>query len=62
MVSLIDVGGGKNIRGIWKNYFAEIHGLVYVVDSSEHERLEEAKTELTQLLSNDLISGKPVLL
>ena len=33
-----------------------------MVDSSDHERLEESKIELTQLLSNPLVSGKPILL
>ena len=61
-VTMIDVGGGSKIRAIWKNYFAEVYGVIYVVDSSDHNRMSESKAELAQLLSNDLMSGKPVLL
>ena len=62
LVTMIDVGGGSKIRAIWKNYFAEVYGVIYVVDSSDHKRINESKTELAHLLSNRLISGKPVLL
>jgi len=62
LVTMIDVGGGNKIRAIWKNYFAEVHGVIFVVDSSDHQRMVESKAELAQLLSNELISGKPVLL
>ncbi|XP_076825527.1 uncharacterized protein LOC143471066 [Clavelina lepadiformis] len=61
-VTLIDLGGGRRIRDIWKNYLAEIHAVIYVVDSSDVERAEESKNELTQLLSNPLVKEKPVLL
>ena len=33
-VTIFDLGGGKRIRGIWKNYYAESYGVIFVVDSS----------------------------
>ena len=33
-LTLYDIGGGPKIRGIWKNYLAEAHGYVYVVQGS----------------------------
>ncbi|XP_014673066.1 PREDICTED: ADP-ribosylation factor-like protein 13B [Priapulus caudatus] len=60
-VTLHDLGGGKKIRAIWKNYLSEAYGLIYVVDSSDGERMQESKAVLKDLLQNPRISGKPVL-
>jgi ADP-ribosylation factor-like protein 13B len=61
MITLFDLGGGKRIRDIWKNYFSEVYGVVYVVDSSEPERLQECKGVLRNLLQDSKVAGKPVL-
>ncbi|ELU13265.1 hypothetical protein CAPTEDRAFT_184387 [Capitella teleta] len=60
-ITLFDLGGGKRIRDIWKNYFSEVYGVVYVVDSSEPERLVECKGVLKNLLQHAKVAGKPVL-
>lgn len=61
-ITLYDLGGGKKIRGIWKNYFAEVYGVVYVVDSSTPDRMEEAQNTLKEVLEHPHVSGKPVLM
>ncbi|TGZ71268.1 hypothetical protein CRM22_002742 [Opisthorchis felineus] len=61
-VNLYDLGGGRTIRDIWKTYFAEVHGIIFVVDSSDTERLNECRTVLSKLLAHSSVSGKPVLL
>lgn len=61
-IDLYDLGGGKNIRGIWRNYLSEIYGLIYVIDSSDSDRMEEGRETLKDLFSNPKIKGKPVLL
>jgi len=58
---MYDVGGGARIRDIWKNYFADIHGLVFVVDSAQPERLDESRVALEMVFKDPLISGKPCL-
>ncbi|XP_008105949.1 ADP-ribosylation factor-like protein 13B isoform X2 [Anolis carolinensis] len=60
-VTIFDLGGGKRIRGIWKNYYAESYGIIFVVDSSDVERMEETKETMSELLRHPKISGKPVL-
>eukprot|EP00798_Chlamydomonas_sp_ICE-L_P003193 gene3193-13210_t len=40
-VQVFDLGGGSRIRKIWKTYFAEVHGVIFVVDSSDKTRFEE---------------------
>ncbi|XP_023015159.2 uncharacterized protein [Leptinotarsa decemlineata] len=60
-VRIFDLGGGPNIRGIWHKYFVDAHGLIFVVDSSDFSRFSEVKMELEDILYNDKIAGKPLL-
>ncbi|XP_019475080.1 ADP-ribosylation factor-like protein 13B isoform X1 [Meleagris gallopavo] len=60
-VTIFDLGGGKRIRNIWRNYYAESYGVIFVVDSSDIERMEETKEAMTEVLNSPKISGKPVL-
>ncbi|XP_078415915.1 ADP-ribosylation factor-like protein 13B isoform X1 [Cetorhinus maximus] len=60
-VTIFDLGGGKRIRDIWKNYYAESFGVIFVVDSSDVDRIEEAKDIVAGVIRHPRISGKPVL-
>ncbi|XP_005097965.1 myb-like protein X [Aplysia californica] len=60
-VTLFDVGGGKSIRPIWKTYFGEVFGIMYVLDSSSRANLLEAREVLRDALEHPQISGKPIL-
>ena len=44
-----DVGGQDKIRPLWKSYTRCTDGIVFVVDSVDGERLEEAKCELHKM-------------
>nr|CDS31046.1 ADP ribosylation factor arf [Hymenolepis microstoma] len=48
-----DVGGQKVIRNLWYHYYHGTQGLIFVVDSNDRERLEEAKEELWAVLEAD---------
>jgi len=57
-----DIGGQKTIRPYWKNYFENTDAMIYVVDSSDRRRLEEAGEELQELLAEDKLGGIPILI
>ena len=57
-----DIGGQRAIRAYWSNYFTNTDGLIYVVDSSDEERLAESKDELLQLLNHELLVNVPLLI
>jgi len=56
-----DIGGQREIRPYWKNYYDNTDGLVYVVDSSDEIRLQEATDELVSLLAEEALQNVPLL-
>ena len=46
-----DVGGQDKIRPLWRHYFQNTQGLIFVVDSNDRERISEAKDELQRMVS-----------
>ncbi|XP_055837040.1 ADP-ribosylation factor 2-like [Episyrphus balteatus] len=45
-----DVGGQAKIRPMWRHYFQNTKGIIFVVDSSDRERINEAAKELNGIL------------
>ncbi|KHN80242.1 ADP-ribosylation factor 1 [Toxocara canis] len=48
-----DVGGQDKIRPLWRHYFQNTQGLIFVVDSNDRERVGEAREELMRMLAED---------
>uniref|UniRef100_A0A3P8RVX3 ARF GTPase 5 n=1 Tax=Amphiprion percula TaxID=161767 RepID=A0A3P8RVX3_AMPPE len=48
-----DVGGQDKIRPLWRHYFQNTQGLIFVVDSNDRERVAESAEELTKMLQED---------
>ena len=61
-VKIYDLGGSKGFRGIWPQYFHEVHGFIFVVDSADPARAAEAREAFREILRHDKVRGKPVLL
>jgi small GTP-binding protein len=60
---LWDLGGQKTIRKFWEDYYQkENDGIIYVIDSSDSERLEETGKELYNILQQPELSGVPLLI
>lgn len=47
-----DVGGQDKIRPLWRHYYSGTQGLIFVVDSSDTARLEEARSELHKIIND----------
>lgn len=56
-----DIGGQREIRPYWKNYYENTDGLVYVVDSADDMRLKECAEELMSLLAEEDLKNVPLL-
>ncbi|GCC21326.1 hypothetical protein chiPu_0019794 [Chiloscyllium punctatum] len=56
-----DVGGQDKIRSLWRHYFQNTQGLIFVVDSNDKERVSEAREELMQVLAEDELRNAVLL-
>lgn len=57
-----DVGGQEKMRAAWDFYCENTDGLLYVVDSTDKERIEQSKREFEHILKNEHINHVPVVL
>ncbi|KAG4099682.1 ADP-ribosylation factor family-domain-containing protein [Neocallimastix lanati (nom. inval.)] len=48
-----DVGGQDKIRPLWRHYYQNTQGIIYVVDSNDRDRVQEARDELQRMLNED---------
>lgn len=56
-----DVGGQDRIRPLWRHYFQNTQGLIFVIDSNDRERMTEASDELQKMLSEDELKDAVLL-
>ena len=59
-----DIGGRESNRPLWKAYVRRTEGVVFVVDSTDSNRFEEAQHELFNLLNSESakLNHVPVLI
>ena len=48
-----DVGGQDKLRPLWRHYFQNTNGVIFVVDSNDKDRVAQARDELAKMLSED---------
>ncbi|KNC48219.1 ADP-ribosylation factor-like protein 1 [Thecamonas trahens ATCC 50062] len=60
--SVWDLGGQASIRPYWRCYFGEAtSALIYVVDSSDRERIGISAEELTAMFEEEDLNGVPLV-
>ncbi|XP_053207634.1 ADP-ribosylation factor-like protein 4C [Panonychus citri] len=57
-----DIGGQDKLRPLWRSYTRCTDGIVFVVDSVDDERMEEAKMELLRTAKTPENSSVPILI
>ncbi|OII71918.1 ARF1 2 like small GTPase [Cryptosporidium ubiquitum] len=56
-----DVGGQDKIRPLWRHYYTNTDGIIFVVDSNDRERINDSRDELMRMLGEDELRDATLL-
>ena len=56
-----DVGGQDKLRPLWRHYFSNTNGVIFVVDSNDRDRVNQARDELQKMLAEDELRNAVLL-
>ncbi|CAF1321171.1 unnamed protein product [Rotaria magnacalcarata] len=57
-----DVGGRDKIRPLWRHYYQNTRAIVFVVDSNDRDRVDDASRELHTMANEDELRNIPILI
>ncbi|XP_053671724.1 ADP-ribosylation factor-like protein 2 [Anopheles nili] len=60
-VKLIEIGGGSDLRDIWKYYFLDAMAVIFVIDASNIHNICESYKIFQNLMAHEFLAGKPFL-
>ena len=60
-ITVWDVGGQDKLRPLWRHYFQGTDALIYVVDSCDHDRVDEACQSLHTILNSKELDSTTLL-
>ncbi|KAK2972846.1 hypothetical protein RJ640_028374 [Escallonia rubra] len=55
------IGGQEKLRPLWRHYFNNTDGLIYVVDSLDRERISKAKAEFQAIIRDPFMLNSVIL-
>jgi Arf/Sar family protein len=61
MFTVWDVGGQEKLRPLWRHYFNNTDGLIYVVDSLDRDRISKAKAEFQAIIRDPFMLNSVIL-
>ncbi|HEY9817033.1 MAG TPA: ADP-ribosylation factor-like protein, partial [Candidatus Obscuribacterales bacterium] len=62
-IQAYDLGGHKEARRLWKDYFSAVDGIVFLTDTAERDpqRLQDMRLELDGLLIDPALATTPIV-
>ncbi|GLJ24458.1 hypothetical protein SUGI_0467050 [Cryptomeria japonica] len=57
-----DLGGHQISRKLWRDYYTQVDGIVYLVDSADENRFPESRKELDAIIMDESIQNVPILI
>uniref|UniRef100_A0A182RBX0 ADP-ribosylation factor-like protein 13B n=1 Tax=Anopheles funestus TaxID=62324 RepID=A0A182RBX0_ANOFN len=61
-IKLIEIGGGSDLRDIWKYYFLDALAVIFVIDASNIHNICESYNIFQNLMAHEFLAGKPFLI
>jgi ADP-ribosylation factor protein 1 len=61
MFTVWDVGGQEKLRPLWRHYFNNTDGLIYVVDSLDKDRIDRAANEFHSIINDPFMRNSAIL-
>ena len=61
-ITVWDVGGQDKIRPLWKHYYQNAQAIIFVIDSSDRDRIAMASEELSRMLREDELKDSKFLI
>jgi Arf/Sar family protein len=62
MFTVWDVGGQEKLRPLWRHYFNNTDGLIFVVDSLDRDRIDRAREEFTSIINDPFMRNSAILI
>jgi ADP-ribosylation factor-like protein 2 len=59
-LNIWDIGGQETLRSYWRNYFENTDAILWVIDTSDKDRLLDCKRELSKLITEEKLLGCPI--
>ena len=56
-----DVGGASKMRLLYKHYYQNTEGLIFVVDSNDRDRIEDATEEFKKMIAEEELKDCAIL-
>nr|QXF29073.1 Arl17b [Planomonas micra] len=56
-----DVGGRDKIRPLWRHYYQGTNAVIWVIDSNDHDRMDETLEEMVMAAKEDDLSGSDIV-
>eukprot|EP00658_Telonema_sp_P-2_P030369 TRINITY_DN22947_c0_g1_i1.p1 TRINITY_DN22947_c0_g1~~TRINITY_DN22947_c0_g1_i1.p1 ORF type:complete len:185 (+),score=59.99 TRINITY_DN22947_c0_g1_i1:290-844(+) len=56
-----DVGGQDKIRKLWRHYYEDVDAIIFVLDSNDKDRIEEARGEVETMLKEQELANASLL-
>jgi len=61
-ITAFDVGGRDKILSLWRHYYKNTSAIVFVLDSNDRERLDDASEQLHQIANEEELKNLPILI
>lgn len=59
-ITVFDMSGQDKYRNLWEKHFSQVHGVIFVVDSSDRMRMCVARDELEMILENTTMKDSDI--